>query len=313
MPAPREPLPEISVVIPTYHEQENVRAIARAVIAELERVRVESFEIIFIDNASNDETVPIIRELCAEDRRIKLIVNTRNFGQMRSPTHGIYQTTGRGVIAMCADFQDPPAMLGEFIARWRAGAPIVLGVRRSEPVGPLLGLARWFSYHVANRLMDTPLIPNATGFGIYDRRVVDQLKQICEPEPLFRAMLVESGFAIETVPFDRPPRAAGESKNGFRALAGFALSGFSSSSKKLLRAPLLLVLPCALIGIASLIWGVVKWCMGEAAFGWLAAGAIEVQFALVFLALGLIGDQLRLNAERGRNTPLVIEAERVNF
>jgi hypothetical protein len=199
--APKRAAPEVSVVIPCFNEEENVAAIAGAVAAELATLKAD-YEIIFIDTASTDDTVERVMALCAADTRIKLIANNRNYGQMRSPTHGIYQATGRSVIAMCADFQDPPALIGRFVTRWREGASIVLGVRASEKTSLGLGLARGLAYRFLGQFADYQVIPGATGFGIYDRRVVDTLAQWNEPEPFFRGMLVESGFPIEIIPYD---------------------------------------------------------------------------------------------------------------
>ena len=229
--------PEISVVIPCLNEEENAAAICKAVIAEVEKTGC-SFELIFIDNRSTDRTVPIIREICERDARVKLIANTRNFGQMRSPTHGIYQARGRAVINMCADFQDPPALIPEFVRRWQEGAKIVLGVRQTEKSGAILTACRNASYALQRKFGDYPIIPNATGFGLYDAQVVRAVEALNEPEPFFRALLVETGFPIETIPFKRPERAGGRTKNNFLSLLDFALSGLAASSKGLLRVPL---------------------------------------------------------------------------
>lgn len=295
----------ISVVIPTRNESANVERIVAAVAAQLAG---EDFEIILIDNASTDDTVAKARALCAADPRIRLIVNARNFGQMRSPTHGIYQARGDAVIGMCADFQDPPELLPRFVERWRAGVPIVLGVRQSERSAAGLSLGRRLSYWFAARFGDYPVIPDATGFGLYDRKVVDALKALNEPEPFFRGMLVESGFAIETIPYPRPPRTAGKSNNGFFTLVDFALSGLAASSKKLLRAPLWL--GAGMAGLAALALLV---ALAVQSWLWLGIAVAEAHFALLFLAVGLVADQVRLIAERTRRTPLVIEAERLNF
>lgn len=310
--APKRAVPEVSVVIPCFNEEENVVAIAGAVAAELAALKA-AYEIIFIDNASTDGTVERIMALCRADARIKLIANNRNYGQMRSPTHGIYQATGRGVIAMCADFQDPPALIGRFVARWREGASIVLGVRASENTSVSLGLARRFAYRFLGQFADYQVIPGATGFGIYDRRVVDTLAQWREPEPFFRGMLVESGFPIEVIPYDRPLRAAGRSKNNFGTLFSFALSGLASSSRNLLRLPFYAaaaMLGLAGLTIAGLVWA---WIACAGAGLWLIALLIELCALATFLFLGLMGEQIRLIAERGRNTPLVVEKARVNF
>ena len=310
--APKRAAPEVSVVIPCFNEEENVAAIAGAVATELATLKAD-YEIIFIDNASTDDTVERVMALCAADTRIKLIANNRNYGQMRSPTHGIYQATGRSVIAMCADFQDPPALIGRFVTRWREGASIVLGVRASEKTSLGLGLARGLAYRFLGQFADYQVIPGATGFGIYDRRVVDTLAQWNEPEPFFRGMLVESGFPIEIIPYDRPLRAAGRSKNNFATLFSFALSGLASSSRNLLRLPFHAA--AVMLGLAGLtfigfLWA---WIAGAGAGLWLIALLIELTAATSFVFLGLMGEQIRLIAERGRNTPLVIEKARINF
>lgn len=305
--------PDISVVIPCYNEEENAEAICLAAIAQLEPLDL-NFEILFIDNASRDRTVEIVRGICARDARVRLIVNTRNFGQMRSPTHAIYQAGGRAVIGLCADFQDPPELIPEFIARWRAGADIVLGVRTAEArVGFIHRRIRALSYWLANKFGDYPIIPNATGFGLYDARVVDATRNIAEPEPFFRGMLVETGFSVETLPYVRPPRAAGHSKNDFFALLDFAMSSLAGASKSLLRVPLYLGAFGVAMTLLMLIGGIVAFFVGRPIAGWFIAAVIQAQFALLFGFLGLLGDNVRVISERTRRTPLVIERERVNF
>ncbi len=304
--------PDISVVIPCYNESENAAPIAAAVIDELESAGV-SFELIFIDNASRDNTVEVIRDLCSRDERIRLIANTRNFGQMRSPTYGIFQATGRAVIGMCADFQDPPELLGQFITRWRQGTHIVLGVRESEKTSRLLGWMRELSYSLARSLGEYPIVRNATGFGLYDRKVVDAIKAMNEPEPFFRGMLVETGYSLETITYARPLRRRGKSNNNFFTLLDFALSGLASSPKKLLRLPFLIGVLSGAAALLCLLAAVLALATGHGVTGWLVAAGIELQLALLFLFLGVLGDQVRMVSERTRRTPLVLERERVNF
>lgn len=304
--------PELSIVIPCYNEQENVRAICAAVTAEAAR-HARSHEILLIDNCSTDRTREHMRALCAEDPRIRAIFNNRNYGQMRSPTYGIYQAEGAAVIGMCADFQDPPAMIGEFVRQWRAGAQIVLGQRRSERASPMLRATRRLGYVFLRKFGDYPVIPGATGFGLFDREVVDTLAAWNEPEPFFRGMLVESGFRLAVVPVDRPERAAGTSKNDFAALASFALSGLAGSAKSLLRMPILLAFLAAGIALLTLLGAIAATLLGGPALALLGFALGFGMFAMLLLFLGLIGEQVRLLAERNRNVPLVIEAERVNF
>jgi dolichol-phosphate mannosyltransferase len=304
--------PEVSVVIPCLNEEANAEAIGRAVIAQLEKTGC-AFELIFIDNCSTDRTVPIIREMCARDPRVKLIVNTRNFGQMRSPTHGIFQARGRAVISLCADFQDPPELIPQFIESWRNGFDVVLGISETKKVSPLFAAMRGLSYGLQRKFGDYPIIPNATGFGLYDRRVVRSIAALNEPEPFFRGLLVETGFSIATVPFKRPARTGGRSKNGFFALLDFALSGLAGSSKGLLRVPLYVSFFIFLATFVTLLGSIYSIAVDANPRMWLFATLLEAQFGLLFLFLGLIGVQIRAISDRTRGTPLVIERERVNF
>lgn len=304
--------PVISVAIPCYNEEANVREITAAVTAELEPLGLP-FEIILIDNHSQDRTVELARALCAQDPRVRLIANTRNFGQMRSPTHAIFAARGEAVIGMCADFQDPPSLLPRFVERWQAGAPIVLGIRESARGGTRGGLARRLFYLFTERFSDYPVIPDATGFGLYDRKVVDAIAALNEPEPFFRGMLVETGYEIEKIFYPRPDRRAGTSSNTFFHLLDFALSGLAGSSKKLVRLPF--YAGVAAFGLAGLclLGALATLLLGGNALFWFAAAVAEAHFGALFIFLGLIGDQVRLISERTRGTPLVIERERVNF
>jgi len=312
MPDKSDQRPELSVVIPCYNEEENAAEIAAAVVEQMDKV-CASFDIIFIDNGSSDRTVEIIRGLCARDPRIKLIVNTRNFGQLRSPTHALFEATGRAVIGIVADFQDPPEMIPLFVERWRKGADIVLATSETKKIAPLFAAVRRLSYGLQRKFGDYPIIPNATGFGLYDAKVVRAIAALNEPEPFFRGLLVETGFAIETIPFKRPPRAAGRSKNGFLALLDFALSALAGSSKGLLRVPLYVSFFIFLATVVTMIGAIYSMLVGANPRMWLFAALLEFQFGLLFLFLGLLGVQVRMISDRTRGTPLVIERERVNF
>lgn len=307
------PIPEISVVVPTLDEEDNVVEMERAVTAALEAAGVSSSEIIFIDNGSRDRTVALVKEMCRQDPRVRLIVNARNFGQMRSPTHGIYQARGNAVIALCADFQDPPELISRFVELWRQGYRIVLGVRESERNGLVLRVARAIGYGFLARFGDYPVIPGATGFGLYDRTVVDTLSAWNEPEPFFRGMLVETGLPLTTVGYRRPVRARGRSKNGFRTLFSFGLSALASSSKKLLRVPLILSALLTPVAVVLLAASGVSALEGRRWLGLLVSGLGSFAFSLVLLFLGLLGEQVRIISERTRDVQLVIEKERVNF
>lgn len=304
--------PFVSVVIPCRNEEGNVREITAAVNAQLEPLHVD-WEIILIDNESTDRTVALARELCAADKRIKLIVNTRNFGQVRSPAHAIFAGRGDVVIGLCADFQDPPELLPRFIERWRAGVPIVLGGRDSEQTLWWKAIFGRLYYKFVSRFADVPGIPNATGFGLYDRKVVDLIRSLNEPEPFFRSLLVETGYALEVIKYERPDRRAGRSNNNFFNLVDFALASLSNSSRRLLRLPFFVgivsIMVAALFGVAALAAVI----LGHSAALLGIAALAQMNFGILFLFLGLFGDQIRLISERQRGMPLVVERERINF
>jgi len=306
-------MPEISVVIPCFNEEENVEAIYLAAARELEGISCD-FDILFIDNASTDNTVSLIKKICERDTRVRLIVNTRNFGQMRSPTHAVLEARGSAVIGLCADFQDPPELMPRLIQEWRAGADIVLGVREDEKAaGFLLRSARRVSYWAAKHFSDYPILPNATGFGLYDQRVIAAIKAIREPEPFFRGLLIETGFKIKTIPYARPPRSAGASKNNFFALFSFAASALASSSKRLLRVPIYVGVACMVFAFLLGLGALIALLAGEPVENWTIGFIVQFQVGVLFCCLGLLAENVRLIAERTRGTPLVVEEERVNF
>ena len=303
---------ELSFAIPCYNEEANIVAIFEAVTAEAEQ-HVASHEIIFIDNGSTDRTRELLREICARDGRARAILNNQNYGQMRSPTHAIFQAEGAAVIAMCSDFQDSPALIGEMVRQWRAGAQVVLGQRKSEKASFLLGLVRRGGYALFSKFGDYPLIPGATGFGLYDRTVVDMLASWNEPEPFFRGMVIESGYRLAVIPYDRPARAGGASSNNFWTLLNFALSGIGGSAKSLLRLQLIIGIFCILAAMLLGFVTVLRFVIVGYSPLLMSLTVMSAQFSILLLSIGLIGDQVRLIAERSRNVPLVIEEERINF
>lgn len=304
--------PDISVIVPCLNEENNIRNLCDAAIAQLIKNEC-TYEIIVIDNGSSDATVAIVKQICAQNKHVKLIVNNSNYGQMRSPTHAIFQSRGRAVIGLAADFQDPPELITDFIQRWKSGAIIVLGTRQSERTSLVLRAIRTLGYGFFSRFADYKVVPDATGFGIYDRRVIDAVALWREPEPFFRGMLVESGFPIDTIPYHKPSRLSGETKNNLLRLVDFAITGVGASSKKLLRAPMY---ASALLGVLIIpTLGMLLISLKNDNIILITAVILIFEIFMVptFLFLGLIGEQIRVISQTVRNIPLVIEKERVNF
>jgi glycosyltransferase involved in cell wall biosynthesis len=193
----------LSVVIPCFNEQDNVIPLAARIAEVLSGAGVEDYELLFIDNASVDETVARVKALCAADRRVRLIVNARNFGHVRSPYHAILQARGDAVVCMAADFQDPPEMLASFVAKWREGYKVVVAVKQTSRESRVMWALRSAYYRMSRRIADVELIENYTGFGLYDREFVEIARSLDDPYPYFRGLIAELGLSLARVPYTR--------------------------------------------------------------------------------------------------------------
>jgi len=208
-------MPFISVVVPCYNEEDNVEDLYQQVKAVFAGLPGYTYEHLFIDNASTDRTVEKLRALAAQDENVKVIVNVRNFGQIRSPYHAIFQASGEAVITMCADLQDPPALLPEFIHQWEKGYKVVMGVKSKSQESALLYALRTAYYRTLRKLSDVDLVENYTGFGLYDRQVVEQLRLLNDPYPYFRGLIAELGYDRAIIEYTQPLRKRGITKNNF--------------------------------------------------------------------------------------------------
>ena len=246
---PQPPMKTISVVTPCYNEEGNVREVyerVRKLMSELGRYR---YEHIFIDNASHDGTFAILQEIAAADSNVKLIRNARNFGHIRSPMHAMFQACGDAVIVLMSDLQDPPEVLAELLAQWEAGMPIVIAVKRKSREAAPMFLARTLFYRLVNRLSDDiETYENFTGFGLYDRKVIDLVRQFGDPYPYFRGMIAEIGLPHAEVEYVQERRKHGKTKNNFYTLYDIAMLGITKLSK----VPLRLVTFAGFAGSAAL-------------------------------------------------------------
>ena len=221
----------ISILTPCYNEELNVEEVynqVRAVMAKLGRYR---YEHLFIDNCSADRTVEILKRIAAVDPNVKVIVNARNFGHIRSPMHALFQTCGDAVIGIVADLQDPPEMILDFVREWEAGYPMVLAIKKTSGENPLMFWIRKKYYRLVNRLSSLETFENYTGFGLYDRHVVDIVKSFADPYPYFRGMIAEIGLPHKLVYYDQPARKRGFTKNNFYSLYDMAMLAITNLSK----------------------------------------------------------------------------------
>jgi polyisoprenyl-phosphate glycosyltransferase len=307
----------LSVVTACFNEAPNVVDLHAAIAAVMAQIAgLEDYEHIYIDNASTDDTVALVKTLCERDRRVKLIVNNRNFGHIRSPYHGILQATGDAVIAMASDFQDPPEMIPELVARWRDGWKIALCVKSQTRESPTMAAVRSAYYKLVTRWSEVELTKNFTGFGIYDREVVDHLRRINDPYPYFRGLISDLGFPAAKIAFTQPTRRRGITKNNFYTLYDLAMLGITNHSKVPLRLAtmtgFLLSALSLLVALGYLVAKLAWWDRFE-------FGVAPLIISLFFFAsvqlffIGIVGEYVGAIHTQVLRRPLVIERERVNF
>lgn len=306
----------ISVVAGCYNEQDNVEELysqVKAVFDELERYE---FEMIFIDNASRDNTVPILRKLAAQDKRVKVIVNARNFGAIRSGFYALTQASGDAVIAMASDLQDPPRLIKEFVDKWEAGYKIVIAVKADSNESRLFYLLRTAYYNTVKRLADIELTPHSTGFGLYDKQVIDILRGLDDPYPYFRGLISDIGFESAKVPFTQPQRYRGITKNNFYTLYDLAMLGLTSHSKVPLRLAAMLgfamSLLSLLIAIGYFIYKLVNWYSFPVGQAPIVIGLFLFSSVQLFF-IGILGEYIGAIHTQVLRRPLVVEKERINF
>ena len=304
-------------MIPCYNEAENVGPISRAVteILEKELPRYD-YELVFIDNDSTDGTRDIIRGLCADNPRIKAILNARNFGQFNSPYYGMLQVTGDCVIEMVADFQDPVEMIPKYIHEWEKGYKIVIGIKTSSKENRLMYWLRSCYYKTIKKLSDVEQIEHFTGSGLYDREFIEVLRNLDDPTPFLRGIVAELGYRRKEIPYEQPRRRAGKTHNNFYRLYDAAMLSVTSYTKAGLRLATIFGSICAvvsmLIAMVYLVMKLIWWDrfpagMAPMLIGMLFLGSVQLFF------IGFLGEYIMSINQRVMKRPLVIEEERINF
>lgn len=306
----------ISILTACYNEEENVEELYNRVRAEMLKVGRYKYEHLFIDNCSSDRTVAILKRIASRDRNVKVIVNARNFGHIRSPHHGLLQTTGDAVIGIVADLQDPPELIPEMIEKWEQGYPLVLCIKKGSKENPLMFWVRKRYYRLVQQLSSIRTIENFTGFGLYDRKVVEIVRTLGDPYPYFRGMLAEIGLPYHEIPFVQPQRRRGITKNNFYTLYDMAMLGITNFSKVPLRivtftgfASALLSL---LVGFGYLIYKLIFWNSFSVGIAPLVIGLFFFA-SIQMVAMGMLGEYIGAIHTQVQNRPYAIESERVNF
>ncbi|MBV6396469.1 MAG: putative glycosyltransferase [Anaerolineales bacterium] len=306
---------KISIVTPCFNEEENLEEFYARIRDVMSGEKYE-YEHILIDNGSTDRSPAILRKLAEADKRVKVIINTRNFGHIRSPYHAMLQATGDAAIGMASDFQDPPERIPDFIEKWEQGYKVVVGVKGHSRESGVVYFLRTVYYRILQKLSDVPLIEHFTGFGLYDRQVIDALRALNDPYPYFRGIVADLGFERAQIEFEQPLRKRGLSKNNFYTLYDLAMLGIVGYTKIPLRIAAMLGF-CAsavsfLAGLVYLVYKLLFWqqfSLGSApiVIGLFFLGSVQLLF------LGIVGEYIGAIYTQVMHRPLVVEKERINF
>lgn len=308
---------KVSILVPTYNEEENVKPLSEAIIREFEtKLSDYEYEIIFIDNDSQDNTRKLLRELCKDNQKIKAIFNAKNFGQFNSPYYGLLQTTGDCTILLCADFQDPIEMIPQFVHEWEKGYKIVIGQKTTSKENRLMYFLRSCYYRVIKKFSDVEQIEHYTGFGLYDHEFIKVLKELDDPTPFLRGIVAELGFRRKNIPYEQQKRRAGKTSNNFLKLYDAAMLSFTSYTKIGLRVSTFIGFGVALLSfLIALVYLILKIVFWDT----FVAGTAPILIGMFFLGavqlifMGLMGEYILSINQRVMKRPLVIEEERINF
>lgn len=308
---------KISVMIPCFNEQENVREIAKAVVDILENELPQyDYELLFIDNCSTDKTRVYLREICKQNPKIKAIFNARNFGQFNSPYYGMCQTTGDCTITMCCDFQDPVEMIPKFIAEWEKGYKIVSAIKSSSKENHFIYFLRTVYYKLIRKMASVEMIEHFTGFGLYDKSFIEILKDLHDPIPFIRGIVAEFGYKRKEIEYEQPKRRAGKTHNNWYSLYDAAMLSITSYTKVGLRlatfggflgAIISFVIAVIYFILKIMYWDSMPAGMTPLILGVFGLGSIQLFF------IGFLSEYVMNINTRIMNRPLVIEEERINF
>ena len=306
----------ISIMTPCFNEELNVLNLYNQVREVMARIGKYEYEHVFIDNSSTDNTVAVLKSIAAEDKNVKIIVNSRNFGHIRSPIHAFFQCRGDAVIGIVADLQDPPPMIADMIREWENGAYCVLGIKRSSEEHSLMFWLRKQYYKLVERLSSIQTIQNFTGFGLYDRKVVELVRSFEDPYPYFRGMIAEIGLPTVKLLYDQPARKFGITKNNWYTLYDIGMLGIISNSKIPLRlAALAGFIGASLSFVAALAYLILKLLFWSTMSFGLAPMLVGVFFisSLQLVFLGVMGEYIGSIYTQVQKRPYAVELDRVNF
>ena len=306
---------KISIITPTFNEEKNIEKLCSEISKEMSKLNYD-YEHIVIDNHSNDGTISILKKIAARDNKVKVIINSRNFGHIRSPIYGMLQASGDACILMNSDFQDPIELIPKYIKEWEQGNQIILAQRISSDENFFLNSFKNFFYKFINKISDVPLMRNTTGSGLFTKNIVDQIRKIDDPYPYFRGLLSEISSQIKLIQFHQPKRSGGETKNNFYTLYDIGVLGIVKHSKLPLRLMTFIGFFTSIVSIITaavfFFYKILFWDSFDVGIAPLVIGLFAIASVQIFL-LGFIGEYVMTILTHTRKLPLVVEKERINF
>jgi len=307
----------ISIVTPCYNEEENITEVYEQVkVVFVKQLNNYVYEHIFIDNASTDQTVEQLKDIAKKDKNVKIIVNSRNFGHIRSPVHAIMQARGDAVIILAADLQDPPEIIVDFVRGYEEGNNIVIAIKVNSQENGLMYKVRGLYYRLLNRISDTEIYENYMGFGLYDRKTIQAIQRMPDANPFLRGMIAEIGYKVKKIPYNKPTRVRGVSNNNFYTLYDIGILGLINNSKVLLRLSIFIGF---IVGFLSIIVGIFYFVMKLMYWKSFSLGLApmliggSLMFSVILFFIGILGEYTGQIYTQILNRPLVFEKERINF
>jgi glycosyltransferase involved in cell wall biosynthesis len=300
-----------------YNEKDNLPEFYDRIVTVFKQLPKYDYEIIVADNCSTDGSQEVLRRLAGTDKRFKVIFNSNNFGQMRSPFNALLQASGHAVVAITSDLQNPPELIPEFVKEWEAGNEVVIAIKRKMTEKFFLSVIRNYYYYFLSKFSETDnVVRDFMGFGLYDRKFMDALKLYHNPYPYFRGLVGEIGYRRTSILYDQPARKRGRSKNNFFTLYDIAMTGFVNHSKLPLRLATFVGFSLAglslMVAFVYLAYKLVYWDSFQLGQAPLVIGLFFFS-SMQLIFLGLLGEYVGDIHNQVQNRPLVVERERLNF
>tara|TARA_B100000287_G_scaffold432679_1_gene492526 strand:- start:443 stop:1402 length:960 start_codon:yes stop_codon:yes gene_type:complete len=307
---------KISIITPTFNEEENVALMIDAIAKVAQKEKEYTFEHIIIDNASTDRTVSKVKELIDKYPHVGLIVNNRNFGQLRSPFYALTIAESDATVQLCSDMQEPPELIHDFLRKWEDGALVVGGVKESSEENRFLFFLRGIYYKLLSAISEHDLISQFTGFGLFDKTVIEEFRKINDLYPYSRGLISDLGFKVEVVKYRQKQREFGSTKNNFFTLFDYALVGMISNSKIPIRIATLFGFIFSIFTFASgIVYFILKLLFWDSFEIGLAPLIILISFGLSIIVffLGIIGEYIGSIHSEVLRRPRVLEKKRINY